>query len=142
MKKKICLFLMVVLTMAFVSCQTEPNDEKETTVLVNFPEFPAEKTFPAPETVTFSFDNNIRVTWTVVPYAVQYIIYIKDKNNNMVEYIPTNYKYTGNNNIVYINIPSDVYGNENLNLSSYRDVGVCAISYNGIKSEIKFSGTY
>jgi hypothetical protein len=138
MKNKIGLFLMVVLAIAFVSC-SEPNDE---VTVVNFP---AEKTFPAPETVTRAAEgpDNTRLTWSPVPHAVQYIIYLKDYRNNMIECIPTDIKYTSvSNNTLYVIFTNSFLNNLLLNHSnSYQAVliGVCAVSYNGVKSAIKFN---
>lgn len=147
MKKVSIVSLVLVLILvlgSLVSCQ-EP-DEKEVIKEVTVTNLPAEKTFPAPANVStiVNPDNSteLRITWTVVHSAINYFIYFRaNDDGNMLEYPVTTWTYTNasyysKSNTIYVNVSQTFYSK----LVTMYDVGVCAISYDGIKSPIKWAG--
>jgi hypothetical protein len=155
--KKIAILSLVLVQLFsiiyFSACETEPKEDNTVKHVivdnqnqdVNVQNWPQQQTvtFPSPTSVSVIADpddpsNKARVTWTIVPEAVQYIIYIRGSNGYVIQYTPTEIKLTyNNNNTLYTNINKDVF--DGIIPSGNTKWGVCAISYDGIYSSIKYN---
>jgi hypothetical protein len=140
MKKKIGLFLGVILVFAFFSCQEPYDYEKEIKVtVINFPD---EKTFPAPVSVVATDEpggSKFRLTFSIVPGAVSYQFYAKDTRGFYINFTPQDkIKSTenGSSTLYALFLVSDI---DELLKDGQQSYGVAAVSIEGISSPIKWS---
>jgi len=124
-----------------------PNNDPQNVFVVNQPAPyvpPAVKTFPAPATVSYGNGGTgkIRIIWTIVPDATNYIVYFKSLNEYRYGFI-ISFPYSTStinftnpwNNTIYV----DIERSQSINfMVEPIYIGVSAISYDGTYSDIKW----
>jgi len=150
MKKFIVISLMLIVGLSIFSACKEEDYPDEIRVS-NFPPYPPAPSFPAPALVIKTPNDpdnssNFLVTWTIVPNAVSYNLYLKDLYGH-VYYSKTidksEKKYSTDyptSKKIYISIPiSEILPYFTSGITNTTSCGISAVSSSGITSSITWS---
>jgi len=140
MKNKSIISSVLALAMVFLfmaGCQDDDGSGAKEVTVKNWPPV-MESNFPAPDTVVVLGSGDPKVQWSVVPYAVNYVVFVRDSNGLMLNFTANTWKYASSGSkMLETVIPGNVLI-ENLQGPTFY-YGVCAVSYDGVYSQIKWN---